>query len=209
MKKIFNPFLMIVMALSPACFTAVGAANAKDIRKPVYAGSFYPDTPEELTAIIKQLVNQVKPIHVNRPPHSSLKALIIPHAGYRYSGWTAAHISLVLKENQFKKVIVTGPDHRIGFQGDDFGRDGAADQRTDFAGDLDNVASRFQDQRRVRGDTIHHAKIVQFGNGLNISGIHKEFHRALVLDPDRGCGGCGPVLAQDGGWRKVGVSRGG
>ena len=62
MKKIFNPFLMIVMALSPTCFTAVGAANAKDIRKPVYAGSFYPDTPEELTAIIKQLVNQVKPI---------------------------------------------------------------------------------------------------------------------------------------------------
>jgi len=117
MKKIFNPFLMIVISFSPACFTAVGAANDKDIRKAVYAGSFYPDTPEELTAIIKQLVSQVKPIHVDRPPHSSLKALIIPHAGYLYSGWTAAHISLVLKENQFGRVIVMGPDHRIGFQG--------------------------------------------------------------------------------------------
>jgi AmmeMemoRadiSam system protein A len=111
MKKIFNPFLMIVISLSLACFAAVDAANAKDIRKPVYAGSFYPDTPEELTAIIKQLVNQVKPIHVDRPPHSFLKALIIPHAGYIYSGWTAAHISLVLKENQFGRVIVMGPDH--------------------------------------------------------------------------------------------------
>jgi AmmeMemoRadiSam system protein B/AmmeMemoRadiSam system protein A len=117
MKKIFNPFLMIVISLSLACFAAVDAANAKDIRKPVYAGSFYPDTPEELTAIIKQLVNQVKPIHVDRPPHSFLKALIIPHAGYIYSGWTAAHMSLVLKENQFGRVIVMGPDHRIGFQG--------------------------------------------------------------------------------------------
>jgi AmmeMemoRadiSam system protein B/AmmeMemoRadiSam system protein A len=117
MKKVFNPFLMIVISLSLTCFTAVGAANAEDIRKPVYAGSFYPDTPEELTAFIKKLVNQVKPIHVDRPPHSSLKALIIPHAGYLYSGWTSAHMSLVLKENQFKRVIVMGPDHRIGFEG--------------------------------------------------------------------------------------------
>ncbi len=117
MKKIFNPILMIVFSLSLAFYISVGAANAQDIRKPVYAGSFYPDTPEELTAVIKQLVNRVKPTHVDRPPHSSLKALIIPHAGYIYSGWTAAHISLVLKENQFRKVIVMGPDHRIGFEG--------------------------------------------------------------------------------------------
>jgi AmmeMemoRadiSam system protein A/AmmeMemoRadiSam system protein B len=54
---------------------------------------------------------------VDRPPPSSLRALIIPHAGYLYSGWTAAHISLVLKENQFRRVIVMGPDHRIGFKG--------------------------------------------------------------------------------------------
>ncbi len=117
MKKIINLFVMMVISISPAYFTAVGVANAKDIRKPVYAGSFYPDTPEKLTAIIKQLVSQVKPIHVSPPPHSSLKALIIPHAGYIYSGWTAAHISLVLRENQFNKVVVMGPDHRIGFEG--------------------------------------------------------------------------------------------
>jgi len=117
MKKIFNPILMIVFSLSLAFYISVGAANAQDIRKPAYAGSFYPDTPEELTAVIKQLVHRVKPTHVDRPPHSSLKALIIPHAGYVYSGWTAAHISLVLKENQFRKVIVMGPDHRIGFEG--------------------------------------------------------------------------------------------
>jgi AmmeMemoRadiSam system protein B/AmmeMemoRadiSam system protein A len=117
MKKIFNPILLIVFSLSFAFYISVGAANAQDIRKPAYAGSFYPDTPKELMAVIKQLVNRVKPTHVDRPPHSSLKALIIPHAGYVYSGWTAAHISLVLKENQFRKVIVMGPDHRIGFEG--------------------------------------------------------------------------------------------
>ena len=94
MKKIFNLFLMIVIYLSVVCFAAVDATSAKGIRKPVYAGSFYPDTPEELTAIIKQFVNRVKPIHVDQPSHSSLKALIIPHAGYIYSGfnsWFTAH----------------------------------------------------------------------------------------------------------------------
>ena len=117
MKKIFHLFLMMVIPLSLVCFTAVGLSNTKDLRKPVYAGSFYPDTPEALTAIIRQFVDRVKPIHVDQPPHSSLKAIIIPHAGYIYSGWTASHISLVLKDNQFKKIIVMGPDHRIGFQG--------------------------------------------------------------------------------------------
>jgi D-alanyl-lipoteichoic acid acyltransferase DltB (MBOAT superfamily) len=40
MKNIFNPFLMIIMSLFLVCFAAAGAASAKDIRKPVYAGSF-------------------------------------------------------------------------------------------------------------------------------------------------------------------------
>lgn len=117
MKKNFNPFLMIVLSLYLAGYSAVDTATAMEIRKPVYAGSFYPDTPEKLNAVIKQFVNKVKPIPINRLPHSPLRALIIPHAGYIYSGWTAAHISMVLKENQFRKVIVMGPDHRIGFQG--------------------------------------------------------------------------------------------
>ena len=59
----------------------------------------------------------MKSVHVDQPLYSPLRALIIPHAGYIYSGWTASHFSMVLKENQFKKVIVMGPDHRIGFEG--------------------------------------------------------------------------------------------
>ncbi len=117
MKKIFNPLLMSALFLLLACFTAIGTANADNIRKPVYAGSFYPDTRDELEAFIKQLLGRVKPVPINQPPHSSLKALIVPHAGYIYSGWTTAHISLVLRENQFSRVIVMGLDHRIGFQG--------------------------------------------------------------------------------------------
>jgi AmmeMemoRadiSam system protein B/AmmeMemoRadiSam system protein A len=118
MKKIFDIFLMTLLSFLPAyLIAACPPAHAGDIRKPVFAGSFYPDTPEELSALIKQYVSRVNPAHVNRPPHASLKALIIPHAGYAYAGWTAAHISLAVKGDRFNRIIVMGPDHRIGFEG--------------------------------------------------------------------------------------------
>ena len=118
MKKIFNIFLMTLLFSFPACFVASGTtAHAENIRKPVFAGSFYPASPEELSALIKQLVNRITVSHANHPPQSSLKALIIPHAGYIYAGWTAAHISSAVDGNRFSRIIVMGPDHRIGFEG--------------------------------------------------------------------------------------------
>ena len=117
MKRNFSLFFTILLALCPTILLRAGTATADDIRKPAYAGSFYPETRSELTSIIEQLTGRVKQAHINAPPNTSLKALIMPHAGYMYSGLTSAHISLVLKENQFKKVIVMAPDHRMGFTG--------------------------------------------------------------------------------------------
>jgi MEMO1 family protein len=117
MKQIFSLFFTIFLALCPASFLRTGSANADEIRKFVYAGSFYPKTRSELTSVIEQLAGRVKRKQVQHPPHTSLKALIMPHAGYIYSGVTAAHISRVLKENQFRRVIVMAPDHRVGFTG--------------------------------------------------------------------------------------------
>ena len=117
MKRIFSLFFMVLFALCLATLFQVGVVNADEIRKSVHAGSFYPETHTELTAFIKHLAGRVKQTPIHFPPHTSLKALIMPHAGYIYSGVTAAHISLVLKENQFKRVIVMAPDHRVGFKG--------------------------------------------------------------------------------------------
>jgi len=41
----------------------------------------------------------------------------MPHAGYSYSGYTAAHAALALEGRQFDKIIVMGPDHNVGFRG--------------------------------------------------------------------------------------------
>ncbi len=117
MKRTFSPIFKILLALCLAVLSQVGAVNAGDIRKPVYAGSFYPGTRSELTTFIEKLTDRAKQTNVQNLPHASIKALIMPHAGYVYSGLTAAHISLVLKENQFNRVIVLAPDHRVGFKG--------------------------------------------------------------------------------------------
>jgi len=116
MKGIFCLIFSIFFTLCLVIFFQVNSASADDIRKPVYAGSFYPKTRSELMSFIEQLTGRVKQTHVQHLPHTSLKALIMPHAGYIYSGMTAAHISLALKKNQFKKVIVMAPDHRVGFK---------------------------------------------------------------------------------------------
>jgi AmmeMemoRadiSam system protein B/AmmeMemoRadiSam system protein A len=117
MKKIFILFFAIFLGLCPLILLRAGMATADNIRKPLYAGSFYPKTRSELTSMIQQLASRVTQPPVQPPTHASLKALIMPHAGYMYSGLTSAHISRVLNENQFKRVIVLAPDHRVGFTG--------------------------------------------------------------------------------------------
>ncbi len=91
--------------------------HSDEIRSSVYDGSFYPAQRSELASYIEQLTSQVKPTRIQHPPKTHLKAIIMPHAGYIYSGLTAAHASLVLKKNQFDRVILLGSDHRVGFKG--------------------------------------------------------------------------------------------
>jgi AmmeMemoRadiSam system protein B/AmmeMemoRadiSam system protein A len=112
-------FQTLALALC-ICLVNVSAAVAKaddDIRKPGYAGSFYPSGRSELAQTIEALTRQIKPPPVPLPAKTALKILVMPHAGYVYSGLTAAHIALALKKNQFDRVIVLGPDHHIGFAG--------------------------------------------------------------------------------------------
>ena len=115
MKKQFFPaalllFFFIVWVYPPP------TAWSTTIRKPVWSGKFYPDRPSELSGTIKRLTDKAKQTEFTAPKSGTLRALILPHAGYAYSGLTAAHASLVLKKNLFTKVIVAGPDHRVGFE---------------------------------------------------------------------------------------------
>ena len=95
---------------------AIGAAPlaAAQIRDPVYAGLFYPAQGAELERTIGELVTAAEKSAARGNLEGRLRALIIPHAGYIYSGYTAAHAIHHLSGRSFAKVIVMGPDHRIG-----------------------------------------------------------------------------------------------
>jgi AmmeMemoRadiSam system protein B/AmmeMemoRadiSam system protein A len=90
------------------------AIGQTGLRKPVWSGTFYPAKGDELLQLIDQLTRQAQinasPVGEGRP----LKALIMPHAGYIYSGSTAAHAARVLDNQSFDTVILLGPDHRLG-----------------------------------------------------------------------------------------------
>ncbi len=83
------------------------------IREPVVAGMFYPADAQELQNTVLGMLNNAKggqPIP---------KAIIAPHAGYIYSGQTAAHAYACLAQaaNKINRVIILGPAHRYPFQG--------------------------------------------------------------------------------------------
>jgi AmmeMemoRadiSam system protein B/AmmeMemoRadiSam system protein A len=93
-----------------------GGLQAHD-RPPVWAGQFYPAEKQALADTIERLTQQARQNQPLLPAHKPLKALILPHAGYAYSGPVAAQAWHVLSGSHFTKVILLGPDHRVGFSG--------------------------------------------------------------------------------------------
>lgn len=95
--------------------------NEKDTMNPVrpaaVAGSFYPDRPEQLAEEVRSLL-QAAAMHEPASP-SPPKALIVPHAGYIYSGPIAASAYALLApwRNVIQRVVLIGPVHRVPVRG--------------------------------------------------------------------------------------------
>jgi len=80
-------------------------------RQPAVAGSFYPAAPGRL----KALLNSFTPRAANLPDIP--KALIVPHAGYIYSGPTAAAGYQAAAGVKYDQIILIGPSHHYLFKG--------------------------------------------------------------------------------------------
>ena len=77
------------------------------IRRSPIAGQWYPGTAERLTQEVDRLFQAVQEEDIP----GELVALIAPHAGYPYSGPTAAHAYRLLFTRPFDRVIILGPSH--------------------------------------------------------------------------------------------------
>lgn len=83
------------------------------IREPAVAGLFYPANPQVLHQSINEYLDQAAS-EGTRP-----KAIIVPHAGYRYSGQIAASAYHLLRQasDKIHHVVLIGPSHHVGFRG--------------------------------------------------------------------------------------------
>ena len=83
------------------------------VRQPAVAGYFYPDDPAELRQMIHAFLAG------SRRGVAAPKALIVPHAGYVYSGPVAASAYATLHsiKDKIRRVVLLGPAHRVYLQG--------------------------------------------------------------------------------------------
>lgn len=86
------------------------------IRPPAVAGTFYPGEPRALTVELDDLLGGVPHLE---PRLGFPKALIVPHAGYVYSGEIAARAydELAPARGIVSRVILLGPVHRVPVRG--------------------------------------------------------------------------------------------
>ncbi len=76
------------------------------MRAPAVSGRFYPDTPADLERTVRDLLEAVGPTPAHPAP---ARAAVAPHAGYPYSGLTAAHVFARLEIPSI--VVILAPNH--------------------------------------------------------------------------------------------------
>jgi len=86
---------------------------SEDVRKPAVAGMFYPGNKEELAGKVDDFLANAEKSDIK----GRVFAIIVPHAGYEYSGQIAAYSFKQLEGTDFKKIIIISPSHYVSFDG--------------------------------------------------------------------------------------------
>lgn len=86
------------------------------LRKPAVAGQFYPASPnrlkDEIEGCFLDKRGPGKLPDVNQQKNKGLKGVVVPHAGYVYSGAIAAHSYAAIAEEGFADTfVILGPNH--------------------------------------------------------------------------------------------------
>jgi len=84
-----------------------------DVLGPVVAGTFYPADPLRLRTTVRRAIDAAPPAHQVK----AVRALIVPHAGYVYSGSVAASAYVHLVGAAYSRVVLIGPSHYTRFSG--------------------------------------------------------------------------------------------
>jgi len=113
MRAAVTPSLLILLfSLLPLVALAASTAG---VRRSAIAGSWYPGSPSLAAAEVTRMLRAAAaaaPAPAGKPV-----ALVVPHAGWRYSGPAAAAAFRTVKRGDFTRVVVIAPSHHSGFSG--------------------------------------------------------------------------------------------
>jgi len=87
--------------------------GSQNIKTPNVNGQFYSESPQELSSMINQFFSKIK----DEPNRRRAEVLIVPHAGYVFSGGVAAYGFNAIKAHKYNTVVILAPSHYFGFSG--------------------------------------------------------------------------------------------
>ncbi len=88
-------------------------SNMNKIRKAAVAGMFYPENKDELKSMLATLLDSARIDET----FENICGIVSPHAGYVYSGFSAAHAYNAIRNSEFETAVILSPSHREYFQG--------------------------------------------------------------------------------------------
>ena len=108
MKKIiyYSFFLLTLFYSCKAQNNDAYGGITGPVRQPVFAGQFYPADSTMLANQIKVFLENAKPPKVN-----NAVAIIVPHAGYIYSGQIDVDAYNQVRNNRYELIVILGTNH--------------------------------------------------------------------------------------------------
>ena len=101
--------MIMIHSVGNAC-----SSSEKKIRMPVVAGAFYPADADTLRETVASFLSEASSVKADK----EVQAVIVPHAGYVYSGAIASKaIKAIPADAAYKRIFLLGPSHRAAFDG--------------------------------------------------------------------------------------------
>jgi AmmeMemoRadiSam system protein B/AmmeMemoRadiSam system protein A len=114
--RILTAAAIVVFALYTV-FTIGGNSKSSEIRSPAVSGSFYPADSQKLKLAVQEFLQDSPELSLKKPI-----ALIVPHAGWIYSGQICADAFRQAKGHSYDVIVILGTNHTAaGFKGVSFG----------------------------------------------------------------------------------------
>ncbi len=177
MKRTWTFAAAVIIGL--AAYTDFGICDiwkSFDVRPPAVSGTFYPAVPQKLKLAAEKFLQDSPLLPMEKPI-----ALIVPHAGWIYSGQISADAFRQAMRFPYDAIIILGTNHTsAGFKGVSVGdykafRTPLGDLPVD-EGIISELASEFEDLTRDR--TVH---IKEHSIEIHLPFIQKIFPKAKIV----------------------------